>query len=157
MKLLLTLLVFTTFAHASSYDLQMTCGEVKSAGNGKILKRLEPSVFGINAKYVLKTKFSSYVEINESGAKIPKEEILDLINDDQTALTYFSDKAKFNQQKSELQKAIKLAKKQKDTLYACVGRLHVHPFKYTGSQVFFSTESVEAAAMKMRKLAKKHL
>lgn len=157
MKFLLTLVLFTSFAHASSYDLTMTCGEVKSAGNGKLLKRLEPSVFGINAKYVLKTKFSSYVEIHESRTSIPKDEILDLINDDQTALTYFSDKHKFNEQKTELQKAIKLAKKKKETLYACVGRLHVQPFKYTGSQVFFSTESVEAAALKMRKLAKKHL
>lgn len=157
MKFLIAVLLFTSFAHASYYDMNVTCGEIKSAGNGKILKRLQPSVFGINSKYVLKTKFRSYVEINETGFKIPSDARLDLVYDNQTSLTYFSDKDKFLSLKKELKDAIKKSKKKDEPLYACVGRIEIYPLKYKGSQVFTSTDSVEDALRKARKLVKKHL
>jgi hypothetical protein len=129
---------------------EATCGEVRRAGNGKILKRLQPNLFGINPKYVLKTKFENHMEISSyhffSNVPIPE-----LKHQRKTAFTGFSDKEKFITSKNELKQALK----DHHTIWACVGEIRI-PLKYYGNHAFYSDVSLEDAIEKFTKQARRH-
>lgn len=160
MKLILLIaLSLSSLAHAgfSHYDLKMTCGELVKAGNGKILKRLQPSLFGINSKYILRTKFIAPVVINEIVSKGERPADIRMTSDSEVAYTAFSNFYKFDERKQILKKALKISRKAKLPLYACAGHVDVFPFKYSGSEVTVSAESLDAAIEAMRKIARRHL
>ena len=152
------MILFSSFVHASYYDLKMTCGEVLKTGNGKLLQRLEPSFFGINDKYVLRTKFINYVEINEVISKKEKPETPSIVNTGKIiTYTNFSLKEKFKDLKVKFKNELKESKRLNLPLYACVGHIDVVPFKYKGSHVYYSQKSLKDAIKQMRDKAKKHL
>ena len=150
--------LISSIAHAGCYQIEATCGEVRKTGNGKILRRLEPNLFGINAKFVLKTKFENHVVLNEYSCSKKEMNVFPLTNGERkTAFTKFSDKEKFVSLKKEFKAEIKKSKKSRETLYACVGHIKVEPMKYSGSHVFFNSESTDAAVEQMRRQARRHL
>lgn len=159
MKTILLMALFvSSVAHASYYDINMTCGEVLKAGSGKLLNRLEPSFFGINDKFVLKTKFENSVDIQETGLTLREpDQIVNHNEGSKIAYTRFSLRSKFRNLKSELKRELKQAKESGTTLYACVGYIKVNIFKYLGSHVETSTVSLDEAIEKMRSRARKHL
>jgi hypothetical protein len=110
----------------------------------------------MNSKYVLFTKFENPIGFNESHSKETYTSNSFTTNYMTRTYTKFSWKDKFIKLKASLKSAIKSAKKKNIDLYACVGRIDTL-FKYAGAEVYYSTESVEAAADKMRKQAKRHL
>jgi hypothetical protein len=152
-------LLMSSVAHAgfSYYDLNATCGEVVKAKSGELLRRLEPGFFGVNDKYVLKTTFVKPIQINEILEKkdVPSNTGFSVSNED--AFTSFSDKEKFLHLRNGLKKAIKAADKKNIQLFACVGKLKVFPFKYSGSEVFWSEKSLDDAISQIRKKARIHL
>lgn len=152
---LTSLLSLSAFALGNA-ELKMTCGVVKKARSAKLLNRLEPGFFGLNSKYVLLTKFENPIGYNESHSKETYSSNSFTTSDMEKTFTRFSWKDKFVKLKKSLRAAIKSAKKKNIDLYACVGRIDTL-FKYAGAEVYYSTESVEAAANKMRKQARRHL
>jgi hypothetical protein len=143
---------FTTFAQA--YSIDMTCGEVIKARNGKILKRLEPNLFGINAKFTLMTKFNNPIGYIISGTSEDRY-TTSTFNAYKKTFTYFSLKPKYIREKTKIKNAVKLSKAQGKELYACVGHIDVS-MKYSGSHVYLSNESVEDAMKKMIKQGARH-
>jgi hypothetical protein len=150
--LVLATLGISTFAQA--YSIEMTCGQLVKAKNGKVLNRLEPGFFGINAKYVLMTKLinpigyiikgttdGTYIETNSEA--------------DTKTYTHFRRKSKFQSEKVKAQKAIKESKSSNTDLYACVGNVDV-AFRYSGGHVYLSNESIEEAKKKMVKQGLRH-
>lgn len=161
MNIKLTVLALTSLLSLSALalgnaELKMTCGIVKKARSAKLLKRLEPGFFSLNSKFVLFTKFENPIGYNESHSKETYTSNNFTTNDMERTYTYFSWKDKFVKLKDSLKKAIKSSKQKNIDLYACVGRIDTL-FKYAGSEVYYSTESLEDAAEKMRKQAKRHL
>ncbi len=153
-KTLLTLAAFSFCALAQAFTINMNCGEVIKARNGKILKRLEPSIFGLNSKYVLMTKFNNPIGYTVNGSS---EDNYDLIlgEVEQKSFTAFSLKDKFRTQKKMIKEAIKKAKADGSDLYACVGQIRV-PLKYSGSHVYLSHDSIDEAMKKMIKQGARH-
>ena len=150
--LILLVLGFSTFAQA--YTISMTCGEVVKARNGKILKRLQPSFFGLNSKFVLMTKFNNQVGYMISGSS---NDIYNTatFNADRKSFTNFSLKDKYQAEKRKIKNAFKKSRIDGSDLYACVGHVNV-AFKYSGSHVFLSNESVEDAMKKMINQGARH-
>lgn len=148
--LIITMILMMSFSAMAQDFAEATCGEVRKIGNGKILKRLEPNFFGINPKYVLKTKFENNVELSSShffsGIQMPE-----LTDKRKTVFTGFSDKEKFRTSKTE----IKAALKEAHTVWACVGEIKI-PLKYSGRHAFYSTVSLEDAIAKFNKQANRH-
>ncbi len=157
MKRILVLSLLTLSGLASAYTLDYSCGEVKRVSNGKILNRLEPNLFGLNPKFVLKTKFiqgESYIETGYSFGRYNAVSQKQLNNE--AVYTRFSLKPKFKKLKAKIKSDLKKAKRKDIPLYACVGRIDIS-FKYSGAHVYTSFESMEDAQKKMRKQAKRHL
>lgn len=154
--LMMTLL--STSAFAGVYDIKMTCGEVAKVGNGDLLKRLEPNLIGLNAKFALKTKFKRAIDIHETAMKKDKPKVPTFqYAEKKTALTYFSLKDKFQDQKYDFKEELSETRRLGVPLYACVGHISVFPFKYEGSHVFFTRKSYKEAVNLMRKQARRHL
>ena len=162
-KLILFCLLFSSLAEAcgglfTTYNIEMTCGEVAKVRNGKILRRLEPSIFGINDKYVLRTKFQSGTDIYETGSCTVFPANPDLSGvPNKIVFTKFADKQKFQELRDDLKDELRIAKQTGVPLFACVGHISVTPFRYKGSQVYHSTISIEDAIEQMRAQARRHL
>lgn len=115
-KLVLFCLLFSSLAEAcrglfTTYNIQMTCGDVAKVRNGKILRRLEPSLFGINDKYVLRTKFLSGTDINETGSCTVFPANPDLSGvPNKINFTKFGNKQKFQELKYDLKSELRNAK-----------------------------------------------
>lgn len=157
-KLILSILVVSTFAHAGGhFEIDMSCGEVESARSGKLHKRLIPNLFNTIPKFTLRTKFVNQIsyEVNAYSKRQFNKEVTDSIDD--VIYTNFSMKSKFRAIKRKLRAKIRKSRRNDKPLYACVGHISVHPFKYFGSHVYTSSESVEAAMKKMRTRANKFL
>jgi hypothetical protein len=150
--LILLVLGFSTFAQA--YSINMTCGEVVKARNGKILKRLEPGFWGLNAKFVLMTKFDNPIGYNIRGTSKSRYNTATFEAEEKT-YTYFSLKPKYRALKKEIKNAVKKKNKDGSNLYACVGHIDVS-LRYYGSHVYLSTDSVEDAMKKMIKQGARH-
>ncbi len=162
-KLILFCLLFSSLAEAcgglfTTYNIQMTCGEVAKVRNGKILRRLEPSLFGTNDKYVLRTKFLSGTDINENGScnVFPANPDLSGVSN-KINFTNFGNKQKFQELKYDLKNELRNAKQTGVPLFACVGHISVSPLRYEGSQIYHSTISIEDAIEQMRAQARRHL
>ena len=103
-KFVLVTLFFSTSIFAlSSAKVLMTCGVVKKARSAKLLRRLEPSLFGINSKYVLLTKFENPIGYSEVHNKDTYTSNTFVSSDMHKTFTYFSWKDKF----LKLRKSIK--------------------------------------------------
>lgn len=150
MKTLLFLALTSLSVQAMAGTTEATCGEVKKVSNGKILKRLQPSIFGINAKFVLKTKFYNYITLNESNVA---QDISagELTHKQESAFTAFSDKEKFLAAKKDLKSALK----KSNSVWACVGHISI-PLKYEGSHAYVSEISLEDAMEQFKKQVKRH-
>lgn len=156
--LLLSFISQTALASWSHYRINMVCGEVKKVRNGKLLKRLEPNFLGLNAKFVLTTKFIDPVGYVETSSYDDRFDTIPFSSSDMDKThTYFSLKDKFLKIKGEFKAAVKKAKKEKKPLYACVGSIDVEPFKYKGAHVYYSFDSIENARAQMRAQAVRHL
>lgn len=145
-----------SFAGLSDGRLDMTCGRVLKARSGKILNRLEPGLFGLNTKYVLFTKFDNPIGYSERHNKDTFSSNTYTTSDMERTYTRFSWKNKYLNRKSALKSALKKANRENKDLYACVGRVDIL-FKYSGAEVFFSDESLDAAMERMRKQVRRHL
>lgn len=145
--LLLLMMSFSTFAQDFA---EATCGEVRKVSNGKILKRLQPSFFGLNSKFVLKTKFENYTKLR-SYHFFQDAPVDDAIQERKSVYTAFSDKEKFRTSKQ----GMKAALKNSTSVWACVGEINI-PLKYRGRHAFFSEISLEDAIAKFKKQAKRH-
>lgn len=142
----------------SNYRANMVCGEVKKIRNGKILKRLEPGLWGLNAKYVLTTKFENAIGYIDSSTEKHRFTTTTFTHDTiNKTHTYFSLKDKFQKLKRSFKMEFLKAKKSKKSLYACVGDIKVNPAKYKGSHVFYSYESIDEARLLFRSQAIRHL
>ena len=150
--LVLAVLGFSSFAQA--YSIEMTCGELVKAKNGKILSRLEPGLFGINAKYVLMTKFNNPIGYVIKGTK-DGTHIETNFEADTKTYTHFRRKSGFQSEKIKAQKAIKEASASNQDLYACAGNIDV-AFRYSGGHVYLSNESIDEAKKKMVKQGLRH-
>ncbi len=133
----------------------MVCGEVMKVRNGKILKRLEPGLWGLNAKYVLTTKFENAIGyIDSSKEKHRFNTTTFTHNTINKTHTYFSLKDKFQKLKRNFKMESLKAKK---SLYACVGDIKVNPAKYKGIHVYYSYDSIDEARLLFRSQAIRHL
>jgi hypothetical protein len=163
MKLLLVITVSiisiqSALAGWSNYRANMVCGEVKKVRNGKILKRLEPGLWGLNAKYVLTTKFIDAIGFIDSSTEKDRFNTATFSHDSiNKTHTYFSLKDKFQKLKRNFKEELKKSKKNNRPLYACVGDIKVSPAKYKGSHVYYSNESIEEARLLFRSQAIRHL
>ncbi len=147
---LLFIVMMLSFSAFAQYDITATCGEVRSAGNGRILRRLQPSFFGLNAKYGLKTKFENYVEL--SSAHFISDAVMPTLSDhNKKVITFFSDKTKFKKAKAELKESLKAS----HTVWACVGNIDI-ALKYKGRHAYVSTTSLEDAIAQFKKQVKRH-
>jgi hypothetical protein len=150
--LILIAMGFTTFAQA--YSIEMTCGQLVKAKNGKILSRLEPGFFGINQKYVLMTKFNNpigyVIKGTTDGTYIETHSKADT-----KTYTHFRRKSWFQSEKVKAQKAIKESKSSNTDLYACAGNIDV-AFRYSAGHVYLSNESIDKAKKKMVKQGLSH-
>jgi hypothetical protein len=142
----------------SSYSIDMICGTATKASNGKMFKRFEPEYFGLNGKYVLKTKFENSIGIKVSGKDIDLYDETTYVPEQlNTTFTYFRTISKFRFFKKSLKKILKKNSRIKVPVYTCTGYIMVAPFKDLGAFVFSSTQSIEEAKTKMRKHAEKNL
>lgn len=156
----LTLITQSVLANGlfTSYSINMSCGEVKKVKCAKPFKRLEPAFFGINQKYVIKTKFrhargyaisaynrGDYTQVKYKTPRLNK------------AFTYFSLKKKFKKIRDDFKAELKKAKEDGRKLYACEGYINVKPLRYKGSHIYYSYDSVEDAKDKMISKAEQHL
>lgn len=150
--------LFSSSASAGLFGgtLEMTCGRVLKVRAGKLLNRLEPSMFGINSKYVLFTRLDNPIGYIEKHSKDTFSSNSFTTNDMERTYTRFSWKDKYRKIKKAFKAALKKANRNNRDLYACVGRVDVL-LKYSGAEVFFSEESVEVAMKRMRKQVRRHL
>ncbi len=150
MKALVFLALMALSFQVFSQGTEATCGEVRKASNGKILKRLEPNLFELNSKFVLKTKFYNYINLREDSRS---DDLVygDLTKERETAYTAFSMKDKFLAAKKDLKTALK----RSNTVWACVGHISIS-FKYEGSHAYVSEISLEDAIAKFNKQYKRH-
>ncbi len=160
LALTLTLVSQTVLANGlfSSYSINMTCGIVKKVKCAKPFKRLEPGFFGINQKYVIKTKFRDArgyaVSGHHSGSR---KEVRYHTPRLKKVFTYFSLKRKFKEIKDDFKAEYARAKADNRDLYACEGYINVTPLRYKGSHIYYSYESIEDAKSKMIRKAEYHL
>lgn len=146
-------LVIAQESFATVYHLDMACGEAVKARNGKILRRLEPGLFGINAKYVLTTVFEDAEIINESGTSRSDALVSSEVKYGKVrAKTKFSIKDKFLHYKKLLKKKIE----DSGSVYACVGRIEVGTGTVRGAYVF-TGDNLEDVKRKFRRKAYRHL
>lgn len=151
----ITALMSISFAHAFTVD--MNCGVLLEAKNGKLLRRLEPSIIGLNDKYVLKTIFDSVERIKgSSNIEQPYTETVSTPADEEKVLTGFASKDRFKKIKAKLKSALGGDKLAPQYVYACVGRI-VSLFRYIGAYATTSLISIEDAKDKFRKKANKRL
>ena len=148
--------MFISISAFASGRIEMVCGQVIKARSAKLLKRLEPSIFGLNPKYVLMTKFDNPIGFSEEHSKETYSSVSYNSDDLEKVYTGFSWKSKFKVLKNNLRAALKDANKSHENLFACVGTIQAI-FKYSGSEVFYSTDSLEAAKEKMRGQLRRHL
>ena len=156
----LTLITQSALANGlfTSYSINMTCGKVKKVKCAKPFKRLEPGFFGINQKYVIKTKFRGARGFAVSGLNRGQNTQVEYktprLN---KAFTYFSLKKKFKEIRDDFKAELKRAKQDDRKLYACEGYINVKPLRYKGSHIYYSYESIEDAKSKMIRKAEYHL
>jgi len=150
--LVIATLGISTFAQA--YSIEMTCGQLIKAKNGKVLNRLEPGFIGINAKYVLMTKLINpigyIIKGTKDGTYIENNSEADI-----KTYTHFRRKSWFQSEKIKAQKAIKESRSANTDLYACAGNIDV-AFRYSAGHVYLSNESIDEAKKKMVKQGLRH-
>jgi len=156
LKSILLISMFISTTVFASGRIEMVCGQVTKARSAKLLKRLEPSFFGLNPKYILMTKFNDPIGFSEEHSKDTYSSVSYTSEDLEKVYTGFSWKNKFKVLKSSVRSALKSASKAQENLYACVGTIQA-VFKYSGTEVFYSTDSLEAAKEKMRHQLRRHL
>jgi hypothetical protein len=158
--MMMALLSQSVFAASlvTSYSILMKCGKVEKVKCAKPLKRLEPGLFGINQKYVIKTKFYNgqgyAISSSDEGHYTQVEYTVPKMN---KAFTYFSLKKKFKTILNDFKTEFKRAKEDGRDLYACEGYINVTPLRYKGSHIYYSYESIEDAKAKMIRKAEQHL
>lgn len=162
LALVLGLLTQSVLANGmiGNYTIQMSCGEVKKVRCAKPFKRLEPGFFGINQKYVIKTKFKKIGAVGYTVAGntySDRQQIEFHTPRVHKAYTYFSLKKKFQKIRDDFKSEFKKAKSENVPLYACEGYIHVMPFKYRGSHIYYSYESIQDAKLKLINKAEQHL
>lgn len=148
--LIISLISVSAFAYS---DIQFSCGVVKNIGNGKLYRRLEPNMFGMNDKFVIRTKF-----VSGKSYKI-YEGVNDLVVSDMSRKvvnTNFSFKHKFQEVKREAREMLKEAKDLEKDLYGCAGHIRI-PLKYSGSHVYTSHDSLEDALDQFLRQVERHL
>lgn len=158
--LALTLISQTVLANGlfTDYSINMTCGKVKKVKCAKPFKRLEPGFFGINQKYVIKTKFKDARGYAVSGHNRGSNKQVQYHTPRlKKAFTYFSLKKKFKEIRDDFKAELARANADKRDLYACEGYINVTPLRYKGSHIYYSYESIEDAKAKMIRKAEQHL
>lgn len=155
MKLLIFIcLVFNLAFAEKAPNLRMECGEVLKVRSAKLLRRLEPSLFGLNTNIVLLVKLKNAQKYTETHYN-KVDFVSDVENLGRSHKSYlgFSNKSKYKYFKKTLSKKLRSSRK---ALYACTAVSTLF-LKYYGSDVFWAysyDKALELARKNIRRRLK---